>query len=79
MMSVADTDTSQQIYDLNYVFWVVAPCSLVEIYRRFRGACCHRNLKSHRFVVLLIEEVGSDITQLICTIQVPGLRLSWVP
>jgi hypothetical protein len=21
------------------VFWVVAPCSLVEIYRRFRGAC----------------------------------------
>jgi hypothetical protein len=22
------------------VFWVVAPCSLVEIYRRFRGACC---------------------------------------
>jgi hypothetical protein len=25
------------------VFWVVAPCSLVEAYRRFRGACClHR-------------------------------------
>jgi hypothetical protein len=22
------------------VFWFVAPCSLVEIYRRFRGACC---------------------------------------
>jgi hypothetical protein len=22
------------------VFWVVAPCSLVEIYRPFRGACC---------------------------------------
>jgi hypothetical protein len=22
------------------VFWVVAPCSLVEIYWRFRGACC---------------------------------------
>jgi hypothetical protein len=22
------------------VFWVVAPCSLVEVYRRFRGACC---------------------------------------
>jgi hypothetical protein len=22
------------------VFWVVAPCSLVEIYRRFRGPCC---------------------------------------
>jgi hypothetical protein len=22
------------------IFWVVAPLSLVEIYRRFRGACC---------------------------------------
>jgi hypothetical protein len=22
------------------VFWVVAPYSLVEVYRRFRGACC---------------------------------------
>jgi hypothetical protein len=21
------------------VFWVVAPCSLVDVYRRFRGAC----------------------------------------
>jgi hypothetical protein len=25
------------------VFWVVAPCSLVEVYQRFRDACCfHR-------------------------------------
>jgi hypothetical protein len=22
------------------VFWIVEPCSLVEVYRRFRGACC---------------------------------------
>jgi hypothetical protein len=22
------------------VFWVLAPCSLVEIYQRFRGPCC---------------------------------------
>jgi hypothetical protein len=21
-------------------FWVVAPCSLVEVYQRFRGPCC---------------------------------------
>jgi hypothetical protein len=27
------------------VFWVVAPCSLVEVYQRFRGACC---LHHHR-------------------------------
>jgi hypothetical protein len=22
------------------VFWTVAPCSLVEVYQRFRGPCC---------------------------------------
>jgi hypothetical protein len=22
------------------VFWIVAPCSLVDVYRRFRGTCC---------------------------------------
>jgi hypothetical protein len=22
------------------VFWVAAPCSLAEVYRRFRGVCC---------------------------------------
>jgi hypothetical protein len=22
------------------VFWVVAPCSMIEVYRCFRGACC---------------------------------------
>jgi hypothetical protein len=22
------------------VFWVVAPCNLVEVYQRFRGPCC---------------------------------------
>jgi hypothetical protein len=22
------------------VFWVVAPCSLAEVYQRFRGPCC---------------------------------------
>jgi hypothetical protein len=25
------------------VFWAVVPCSLVEVYRRFRGACCLRH------------------------------------
>jgi hypothetical protein len=25
------------------VFWVVAPCDLVEIYGRFSGACCLHN------------------------------------
>jgi hypothetical protein len=25
------------------VFWVVAPCSLVEVYQHFRGPCCLHN------------------------------------
>jgi hypothetical protein len=25
------------------VFWVVAPCSLVEVYPHFRGTCCHHH------------------------------------
>jgi hypothetical protein len=25
------------------IFWVVAPCNLVEIYRRLRGDCCLHN------------------------------------
>jgi hypothetical protein len=31
-------------------FWVVPPCSLVEVYQRFRGTCClhHQGDKSHR-------------------------------
>jgi hypothetical protein len=24
------------------VFWFLAPCGLVDVCRRFRGACCHR-------------------------------------
>jgi hypothetical protein len=32
------------------VFWVVAPCSLVEVYRRFRGPCC-----LHRQIALMLE------------------------
>jgi hypothetical protein len=26
------------------VFWVVAPCSLVEVFQRFRGSCCLHHL-----------------------------------
>jgi hypothetical protein len=30
------------------VFWVVAPCSLVEVYQRFRGPCCLHHQGDHR-------------------------------
>jgi hypothetical protein len=29
------------------VFWVVAPCSLVEVHRRFRGTCCLHHQGHH--------------------------------
>jgi hypothetical protein len=29
------------------VFWVVAPCSLVEVYQRFRGPCCLRHSEEY--------------------------------
>jgi hypothetical protein len=28
------------------VFWVVAPCSLVEVYQRFKGPCCRHHQSS---------------------------------
>jgi hypothetical protein len=40
------------------VFWVVAPCSLAEVYRRFRGACClhHQDDVSMKKMGLRISE-----------------------
>jgi hypothetical protein len=36
------------------VFWVVAPCSLVEFYQRFRGPCClhHQGVRPETLVKL---------------------------
>jgi hypothetical protein len=34
------------------VFWVVAPCSLVEVYQRFRGPCC---LHYQALIALIME------------------------
>jgi hypothetical protein len=38
------------------VFWVVAPCSLVEVYHRFRGPCClhHQGYEFPHFVIFFI-------------------------
>jgi hypothetical protein len=36
------------------VFLVIAPCSLVEVYRRFRGACC--------LIALMLEAVSTSET-----------------
>jgi hypothetical protein len=37
------------------VFWVVAPCSLVEVYQRFRGPCClHHQGESQKTAIFII-------------------------
>jgi hypothetical protein len=40
------------------VFWVVAPCSLVEVYRRFRGSC----FVHHQGDDLMMEAGGTSKT-----------------
>jgi hypothetical protein len=42
------------------VFWVVAPCSLVEVYWRFRDPCClHHQGDSSRFIALMTVAVST--------------------
>jgi hypothetical protein len=40
------------------VFWIVAPCCLVEVYQRFRGSRCLHHQGDHRQILLyaLIEQ-----------------------
>jgi hypothetical protein len=59
------------------VFWVVAPCSLVEIYQRFRGPCClhhqgdrpddggnrRENLKSYLILLSILHSSLSGINR----------------
>jgi hypothetical protein len=40
MTDLVEISDSRSASMMMAVFWVVAPCSLVEVYRRFRSACC---------------------------------------
>jgi hypothetical protein len=50
------------------VFWIVAPCSLVEIYLRFRGTCCtlHQGCENVRglFIALIMEAASTSETSI---------------
>jgi hypothetical protein len=46
------------------VLWHVAPCSLLEVYRRFRGACC-------------LHHQGGD-TSFVLTVSPPCLQLGFI-
>jgi hypothetical protein len=60
------------------VFWVVAPCSLMEIYKRFRGSCCLRQQDDHRLCIrqhgATVQKTAISITHLAtCTESDEGL------
>jgi hypothetical protein len=47
------------------VFWDVAPCSLKNVYRRFRGACCFHHeefLARGLFIALMMEAESTTET-----------------
>jgi hypothetical protein len=41
------------------VFSVVAPCSLVQVYRRFRGSCClhHQDATTQKAAIFILAAV----------------------
>jgi hypothetical protein len=43
------------------VFWVVSPCILVEVYQRFRGACC-LHYQGIRAIALMMEAARTSET-----------------
>jgi hypothetical protein len=44
------------------VFWVVAPCSLVQIHQRFRGPCCLHHQGHEPLIALMMEAARSSET-----------------
>jgi hypothetical protein len=49
-------------YSKTTVFWVVAPCSLVEVYQRFRGPCCLHHQGDERIIALMMEAAKTSET-----------------
>jgi hypothetical protein len=41
------------------VFWDIAPCCLVEVYRRFRGAYCLHHQGDESLITLMLEAVST--------------------
>jgi hypothetical protein len=55
------------------VFWVVAPCSLVEVYQRFRGPCClHHTTQKTAIVILTAVRTSNPTYYTVQTLQYIG-------
>jgi hypothetical protein len=59
------------------VFWGVAPCDLVQIYRRFRGSCClqYQDDDSSPLVLLALVAVQTIITEFFGSLRERRVRL----
>jgi hypothetical protein len=44
------------------LFWVVAPCSLVDVYQRFRGPCSLHHQSEQYVIALIIEAARTSET-----------------
>lgn len=52
----SDGTTHRNEASIEDVFWTVAPCRVVEVYRRFRSACCLH----HEDLSLIMEAAGAS-------------------
>jgi hypothetical protein len=62
------------------VFWDVASCSLVEVYRGFRGGCCHHHQGDKKFLapglhITLMMEAASTFQTAVKSYQTNGATL----
>jgi hypothetical protein len=51
-----------KVHKTQFVFWVVAPCSLVEVYQRFRGPCClhHQGDDNQKTAIFVLTAVRAS-------------------
>jgi hypothetical protein len=56
------------------VFWVVAPCSLVEVYQHFRGPCCLHHQGDEKFLCTLLWEKYRNLTSILKNIVIILVR-----
>jgi hypothetical protein len=63
------------------VFWVVAPCSLVEVYQRFRGPCCLHHQgdrpKTQKTAIFILTAVRtSNPTPFFCLVVAQNFKMT---
>jgi hypothetical protein len=42
------------------VLWVVAPCYLIDVYRRLKGSCCLHHQGDHLLIALMMEAASTS-------------------